>query len=118
MDEKSKKNLGIHAGLVLGETICILAFYVEFRRATGGNTLSWAYVVEWPIFALYIIYMWRRLLREENMPAPPIDGPGEVPDEPDGPALVAMNNYFRAVHGLSENGEGSSDKKESQNQST
>jgi hypothetical protein len=105
VDEKSKKNLGIHAGLILGETICILAFYVEFRRATGGNTLSWAYVVEWPIFALYIIYMWRRLLREENTPAPSFDGPGEVPDEPDEPALVAMNNYFRAVHGLSESDE-------------
>ena len=107
MNEKSKKNLGIHAGLILGETICILAFYVEYRRATGGNTLSWAYVVEWPIFALYILYMWRRLLREEKTPAPSIDGPGDVPDEPDDPALVAMNNYFRAVHRIPESDKGS-----------
>lgn len=118
MNEKSKKNLGIHAGLILGETICILAFYVEYRRATGGNTLSWAYVVEWPIFALYIIYMWRRLLREENTPKPSTDSPAEVPDEPDEPALVAMNNYFRAAHGLPESGEGSPGSEKPQDQAT
>jgi hypothetical protein len=102
--EKSKKILGIYAGLIFGETICILAFFVEVRRATGGNTLSWAYVVEWPIFALYIVYMWQRLLREEKSAPPNFDGPVEVAEE-DSPALIALNNYFRAVHGLPANNE-------------
>ena len=97
MKEKSKKILGIYFGLILGEAICILAFYVEYRRATGGNTLSWAYVVEWPIFALYIIYMWRRLLREEKAP---LTSTIAHIKEPDDPALIAMNDYLRAVHGL------------------
>ena len=31
-------------------------------RALGGNTLSWAYVFEWPIFAAFALYMWWNLL--------------------------------------------------------
>jgi hypothetical protein len=103
--EKHKKILGIYTGLIFGETICILAFIVEIHRATGGNTLSWAYVVEWPIFALYIVYMWQRLLREEKSAPPNSDGLVETPEEPDSPALIALNNYFRAVHGLPESDE-------------
>ena len=107
MQEKSKKILGIYAGFIFGEAICILAFFVEIRRATGGNTLSWAYVVEWPIFALYIVYMWHRLLRDERSASPNSEGTVETPEEPDSPALVALNKYFRAVHGLPESNEAS-----------
>jgi hypothetical protein len=100
MNEKGKKTLGIYLGFVLGEAICIVAFYVEVRRATGGNTLSWAYVVEWPIFAAYIIYMWRRLLKEERASLGTSEGPLSPAEEPDDPALVALNEYYLAVHGL------------------
>ncbi len=39
-------------------------FLWQLRRATSGNELSWAYVVEWPIFAGYAIYMWWTLVHE------------------------------------------------------
>ncbi len=34
------------------------AFTWQLSRALGGNALSWAYVVEWPLFGLYGIYFW------------------------------------------------------------
>ena len=100
MNEKGKKTLGIYLGFIVGETICCLAFYVEVRRALGGNTLSWAYVVEWPLFAGYIVYMWRRLLREERASFEPSEGPYDTLEEPEDPALIALNEYYLAVHGL------------------
>ncbi len=38
----------------------------QVTRAVGGNTLSWAYVFEWPLFAGYVLYMWRRLAHERH----------------------------------------------------
>jgi hypothetical protein len=105
MNEKSKKNLGIYLGMVFGEAICVSAFYIEIRRATGGNTLSWVYVVEWPFFALYIIYMWRRLLKEGRTPFPLKEEPFGAPEEPEDPALIALNEYYLAVHGLKDSSE-------------
>lgn len=82
-------------GLFVAESICISAFVVEFSRALSGNTLSWAYVVEWPVLGAYAIYMWRKLLKDDGapptFPAAPID---EVEDS----RLNAWNNYLAAVH--------------------
>jgi len=36
----------------------------QITRALGGNSLSWAYVFEWPIFAGYAVYMWWRFVHE------------------------------------------------------
>ena len=38
--------------------------YWQVARALSGNTLSWAYVFEWPLFAGYVVYMWWRLSHE------------------------------------------------------
>jgi hypothetical protein len=32
----------------------------------GGNGLSWAYVFEWPAFAVYAVYMWWRLIHDKR----------------------------------------------------
>jgi hypothetical protein len=48
----------VHITLVLVLALCISAFLFEVRRALGGNELSWAYVFEWPMFALFALYMW------------------------------------------------------------
>ena len=34
----------------------------ELGRAEGGNELSWAYVFEWPLLAIFAVYMWWKLL--------------------------------------------------------
>ncbi|HUY07757.1 MAG TPA: hypothetical protein VMU99_10910 [Acidimicrobiales bacterium] len=55
--------------LHLALTFCVVAFVLlanwQFRRALGGNTLSWAYAIEWPLFTVYAFVLWRRLLLDE-----------------------------------------------------
>lgn len=42
----------------------------QFRRAMAGNTLSWAYTFEWPIFAVFGVVFWVKTIRDELHPAP------------------------------------------------
>ena len=36
----------------------------QIARAVGGNGLSWAYAFEWPLFAIYAVYIWWRILHD------------------------------------------------------
>ena len=84
-----RQALRIHVGLALCLLICIPAFLFEITRALGGNALSWAYVFEWPIFIVFGVYMWRRLLEVQPSKAP------TAADSPqDSAALVAWNDYL------------------------
>ena len=88
----------IHFGLLLAELICVPAFLFEITRAAGGNTLSWAYVFEWPLFGGYAVYMWRQLLRQEN--GERFRRQRDVPDDPTADARLAeWNDYLSRVHG-------------------
>lgn len=44
----------------------------QISRAVQGNTLSWAYAVEWPFFAGFVVFIWfrevRRTLHEGSSP--------------------------------------------------
>lgn len=51
-----------HLIVLVGLALCVVAFWFELGRAEGGNELSWAYVFEWPLLAIFAIYMWWRLL--------------------------------------------------------
>lgn len=42
----------------------------QFRRAMAGNTLSWAYTFEWPIFAIFGVVFWVKTIRDEMHPPP------------------------------------------------
>jgi hypothetical protein len=37
----------------------------QLHRALSGNELSWAYTVEWPLFAAFGLYFWARTMRDE-----------------------------------------------------
>jgi hypothetical protein len=43
----------------------------QLRRALAGNTLSWAYTFEWPIFAIFGVVFWIKTIRDELRPARP-----------------------------------------------
>ena len=51
-----------HLSLFLGLAFCAVAFWFELGRALSGNSLSWAYVFEWPLLGMFGIYMWWKLL--------------------------------------------------------
>jgi hypothetical protein len=99
VDQKHERVLRIHFGLGLAEIICVSAFVFELYRALSGNTLSWAYVFEWPLFGAYALYMWRRFIIEET-------GGGDLAAsrrssgsaEKSEASLAAYNEYLRRVH--------------------
>ncbi|MCL2581752.1 MAG: hypothetical protein FWE35_04780 [Streptosporangiales bacterium] len=37
----------------------------QWHRALGGNGLSWAYVFEWPLFAVFAVVFWAKTVRDE-----------------------------------------------------
>jgi hypothetical protein len=80
--------------------------YWQVTRAVGGNSLSWAYVFEWPIFAGYLVHVWWKLIHEDAPPpaaAGPGAGPGAGlepgpgPDEEEDEELAAYNRYLAAL---------------------
>jgi hypothetical protein len=38
----------------------------QFHRAIAGNSLSWAYTFEWPIFAIMGAVFWAKTIRDEH----------------------------------------------------
>ena len=49
--------------------MCWLGLW-QFERAMAGNTLSWAYTFEWPIFAIFGVVFWVKTIRDELHPSP------------------------------------------------
>jgi hypothetical protein len=50
----------------------------QVRRAAGGNALSYAYAVEWPVFAGFVAFVWYKEVRRAGEEAS-----GEARDAPD-----------------------------------
>jgi hypothetical protein len=95
MDKKdwfSPRALKLHVViLIVVPTFAALCLW-QISRALGGNSLSWAYVFEWPLFAAYAIYMWWRFVHE----AAPDGSPGDTA-APDPGGLVAVAPAGAAV---------------------
>jgi hypothetical protein len=53
--------------LILLPTFIFLTKW-QLDRALGGNALSWAYTFEWPLFALYAVYVWWQLIHDQPTP--------------------------------------------------
>jgi hypothetical protein len=51
----------------------------QLRRALSGNTLSWAYTFEWPLFAGYACYMWWQLIHDDPHTADSVAGGSASP---------------------------------------
>jgi hypothetical protein len=68
----------------------------QVRRAAGGNTLSYAYAVEWPVFAGFVAFVWYQEIRRARARAPKTgDGTGARPPEPAGPPPVRSTRQAR-----------------------
>ena len=60
--------LGWHALMVASVLGMLWLGDWQFRRAEAGNSLSWAYTFEWPIFAVFAIVFWAKTIRDEFHP--------------------------------------------------
>ncbi|WP_242906762.1 hypothetical protein [Actinomadura terrae] len=103
--------LGLHA---LAIVLCasFLGFgWWQYDRAQGGNDRSWAYTFEWPIFAIFVIVMWVKMIRDERDGVEPqaprvIEEPAEAAvtreiirrQEEEDPALAAYNRYLARLN--------------------
>ena len=47
--------------LLWGIPPCLVMGVWQTLRALSGNTRSWAYVFEWPFFAIFIYYMYWKM---------------------------------------------------------
>ena len=61
----------------------------QFSRATEGNTLSWGYTFEWPVFAAFVVFIWIREIQQERRAA----------DEPPRPEPAAETQPAEAQPG-------------------
>jgi hypothetical protein len=61
----SRKWLLWHVTAVAGVWGMLWAGDWQYHRALGGNGLSWAYVVEWPMFACFGVVFWAKTVRDE-----------------------------------------------------
>lgn len=82
----------------------------QIGRAAGGNMLSWAYAVEWPVFAGFVVFVWvKEVRREKAASGSSFDRPGDAPpplratrparvgpgyDDGDDEHLAAYNRYL------------------------
>lgn len=86
--------------LILVPSFLVLARW-QLSRALKGNGLSWAYSVEWPLFAFYAIYVWWHLAREERGIEPRRGAHRHVPDAAKDAAqeqeLAEYNAYLDAL---------------------
>jgi hypothetical protein len=62
----TRRCMGIHVVTLLLVSSFILAAWWQYECAVGGNGLSWAYVFEWPAFAVYAVYMWWKLIHDKR----------------------------------------------------
>ncbi|GAB3944200.1 hypothetical protein GCM10027614_33960 [Micromonospora vulcania] len=69
----------------------------QVSRAAAGNSLSWGYAVEWPIFAGFVVYVWWREVRLANRD--PADVAGSAADEADAPTPAVTQGPARRYAG-------------------
>ena len=88
------KWLGWHALMVLVVLGMLALGDWQFHRAESGNSLSWAYTFEWPIFAIFVIVFWAKTIKDEFRPPAQADSLDDValPAGRGGGAVPALGN--------------------------
>jgi hypothetical protein len=65
----TRRCVGMHVTLLILFPTFVFLTQWQFDRALGGNTLSWAYTFDRPLFALYALYLWWQLILDQPTPA-------------------------------------------------
>ncbi|MCA2216814.1 hypothetical protein [Jidongwangia harbinensis] len=59
----------------------------QYTRAADGNSLSWGYAFQWPVFAGFVVFLWIREVQHEHRAGQPVAPPPAAPD-PDAPVGI------------------------------
>ncbi|MQA78120.1 MAG: hypothetical protein GEV10_06530 [Streptosporangiales bacterium] len=89
------KWLGMTALALLLIAAFIGLAYWQLQRGEAGNARSWGYAFQWPAFAIFVVYMWIRMLREELNPQldPPHSAERAAGDPLPGAASAEVEPY-------------------------
>jgi DNA-binding transcriptional regulator of glucitol operon len=113
----SRRWIGIHCAVLLVIPGFLALGWWQYTRAGEGNARSIGYAFEWPTFALIVIVMWIKAMRDVRRgvvpPEPPSPSVAEVAaaevrrattaeviaaDEAEDPELAAYNQRLAALH--------------------
>ena len=93
--------LGWHVFVILSVLVMLWLGSWQLHRAESGNSLSWAYTFEWPLFAIFAVIFWVKTIRDEVRPpaqaeprdafAPPGGAAGSGEDDEE---LAPYNAYL------------------------
>jgi len=99
----SARAVRLHLALAILLSLCAALCDWQVHRALSGNSLSWAYVFEWPFFAGYGAFLWWKLLHDQpgferpEEPARPDDA--GATDDPEAEEVAAYNRYLAQLDG-------------------
>lgn len=62
----SPRWLALHLLAVVAFAGCQGMAWWQLTRAQGGNVLSWGYTFEWPVFGVFAVAFWIKLVRDER----------------------------------------------------
>ncbi|HMD45901.1 MAG TPA: hypothetical protein VKG43_07065 [Acidimicrobiales bacterium] len=83
----TRRSVAAHVTLLVLIPAFIALCVWQLGRALSGNWLSWMYVFEWPIFTVYAVYVWWKLVHEARTPVAGEETDGtEATVPPDVPA--------------------------------
>ncbi len=106
----SRRAVLLHLTALVVVPGCLALGWWQLHRALSGNTLSWAYTIEWPLFAAYGVYMWWRLVHQQpgvitpkapkgaHRALPGGTGPQAEEDEAEDEELAAYNRYLARLN--------------------
>lgn len=63
----SPRAIGLHLALIGWVAACAVAAWWQVGRAIQGNSLSYLYAIEWPVFAVLGVLGWYALLNSERV---------------------------------------------------
>lgn len=100
---------------------CLALGWWQWQRGQAGNARSFAYALEWPTFAIFILFMWGRMIYDElrppvsssadsapagrTSPAPALasgSGAAESDGSEEDPELTAYNRYLAELNARAE----------------
>jgi hypothetical protein len=86
--------LARHLVALIAVAVFLALGWWQFDRAAGGNSLSWGYTFEWPVFAGFVVFLWFREVQvarkpPADEPTAPVVAPAPAPEKlPGAPVTV------------------------------
>lgn len=113
--------LGLHLLALVLAGGCLALGWWQWQRGQAGNARSFAYALEWPAFAIFVLFMWGRMIYDTLRPpvvarsgapeagsavesssggavAAPAAGESALVDPDEDPELAAYNRYLAELN--------------------